>query len=297
MIDKLNDTFGIDQHVTFHAGHNDLPKAVVTNKYATAEIYLHGAHITSFQPNGAEDLLWVSELAQFQAEKAIRGGVPVIWPWFGDHPTDSDKPAHGFARTQSWTVSETQILPGQRTKISFKLGHSEETHSLWPHPFLLELHVTVGTQLQIDLVTNNYHSEGVNVSQALHTYFNVGDIDQVSVSGLAGRDYLDKVQGYEQFQQYGDIPFLEEVDRIYLETRDECIITDEALKRKIHVDKLGSQSTVVWNPWIDKSQKMSDFPNDGYKTMVCVETTNAASDARRIPPRDDHVLTQLIRLG
>lgn len=297
MIDNLNDTFGIDHHITFQAGHNNLPKAVITNKLATAEIYLHGAHITSFQPAGAEQILWVSDLAQFQPGKAIRGGIPVIWPWFGDHPTDPDKPAHGFARTQSWTVSETKILPGQRTQINFKLSNSEETQALWPHPFQLELHVTVGTQLQVDLITNNHHTEGINVSQALHTYFSVGDIDQVTVTGLAGRNYLDKVQEYKQFLQYGDIPFLEEVDRIYVETRDECIIDDKARNRKIHVDKLGSQSTVVWNPWIAKASNMSDFPDDGYKTMLCVETTNAASDARRVPPHADHVLTQLIRLG
>lgn len=297
MIEKLNDTFGLDRHVTFHLGNNEMPKAVIANQYATAEIYLHGAHITSFQPAGAEQVLWTSEAAQFQAGKAIRGGIPVIWPWFGDHPTDADKPAHGFARTQQWSVSQTKELPGKRTQISFKLGQSEETKSLWPHPFMLELHVTVGPQLQIDLVTHNHHSAGVEITQALHTYFNVGDIDQVQVAGLSGNTYLDKVQDYQSFPQYGPVPFLEEVDRIYLNTSDECIIVDEALKRKIYVDKLGSNSTVVWNPWIEKSKQMDDFPDDGYKTMVCVETTNAATDSQRIPPRDELVLTQLIRLG
>lgn len=297
MIDTLNETFGISRHITFHEGNNEMPKAIIANKYATAEIYLHGAHITSFQPHGAEQVLWTSEVAQFEEGKAIRGGVPVIWPWFGDHPTDANKPAHGFARTQQWEVSETLVLPSERTQIKLKLGQSEATQALWPHPFLLELHVTVGPQLQIDLITHNHHSEGVEVSQALHTYFNVGDIDQVSVMGLSGRQYLDKVQGYKEFPQYGNIPFLEEVDRIYLNTSDECIIVDEALDRKIHVDKLGSKSTVVWNPWLDKSKKMGDFPDEGYRTMLCVETTNAAGDTRRISPRDEHVLTQLIRLG
>ena len=297
MIQKLNDKFGIDRHVTFHLGKNEMPKAVVANKHATAEIYLHGAHVTAFQPVGAEQILWLSEAAQFEPGKAIRGGIPVIWPWFGAHPSDGDMPAHGFARTQEWSVSETKVLPGQITKISFTLKQSAATESLWPYPFMLELHVTVGRQLQVDLVTHNYHSEGVEISQALHTYFNVGDIAQVAVGGLSGRNYLDKVQEFKQFPQYGEIPFLEEVDRIYLDTIDECIIHDKALKRKIHVDKLGSKSTVVWNPWVDKAKIMGDFPDDGYQTMLCVETTNAASDIRRIPPRDEHVLTQLIRLG
>jgi len=297
MIQNLNDTFGISQHVTFHLGHNGMPKAVIANRHSTAEIYLHGAHVTSFQPQGAEEVLWLSEAAQFRQGKAIRGGIPIIWPWFGDHPTDTDQPAHGFARTAEWSVSETMALPGQRTKISFSLTHSAKTESLWPHPFMLELHVTVGRQLQVDLVTHNYHTEGVNISQALHTFFNVGDIAQVAVTGLSGRTYLDKVQGYKEFPQYGAIPFLEETDRVYLDTTDECIIDDQALKRKIYVDKLGSKSTVVWNPWVDKAKQMGDFPDNGYETMVCVETTNAANDARRVPPRGDHVLTQLIRLG
>lgn len=297
MIEQLNDKFSIEQHITFENGHGDLPKAVIANKFATAEIYLHGAHVTSFRPHGSEEVLWLSERATFQDGKAIRGGIPVIWPWFGDHKTDADKPAHGFARTQSWTVSETKVLPGERTKISLKLSDADANRSLWPHPFLLELHVTVGPQLQVDLVTHNHHTEGVDITQALHTYFRVGDINKSVVKGLSGRSYLDKVRDYDQFAQYGDIPFVEEVDRIYLETTDECVIVDDELARQIHIDKLGSRSTVVWNPWIDKAAKMGDFPDDGYQTMVCVETTNAATDLRRVPPRDEHTLTQMIRVG
>lgn len=297
MIEQLNDEFGIEQHITFENGHGDLPKAVISNKFAAVEVYLHGAHVTSFKPHGAEEVLWVSDRAVFADGKAIRGGIPIIWPWFGDHKTDASMPAHGFVRTRSWAVSETKVLPGERTQISFKLSDSDDIKSLWPHPFLLEVHVTVGPQLQVDLVTHNRHSEGVDITQALHTYFRVGDSSKTVVQGLRGRNYLDKVRGFDQFPQYGDIPFVEEVDRVYLETTDECVIVDEVLARQIHIDKLGSRSTVVWNPWIDKAVKMGDFPDDGYKTMICVETTNAAADVRRVPPRDEHTLTQMIRVG
>lgn len=296
-IEMLNEEFGISQHIMFEKGLGDLPKATISNKFASVEVYLHGAHVTSFRPANSEEVLWVSEKAVFQADKAIRGGIPVIWPWFGDHPKDESKPAHGFARTQSWTVSETKVLPSERSQISLKLSESDATQAVWPYPFLLEIHVTVGPQLQVDLVTHNRQNEGIDVTQALHTYFRVGDIGKVTVRGLGTIRYLDKVKGYEKFTQYGDIPFLEEVDRIYLDTTDECLILDEALDRQIHVDKLGSKSTVVWNPWIDKAARMGDFPDDGYKTMVCVETTNAATDVCRVPPYGEHTLTQMIRVG
>ena len=294
MINELNETFGVDGHIGFHFGKGNMPKAVIANEFASAEVYLHGAHVTSFRPHNSSPVLWMSNIAEFRHDKAIRGGIPVVWPWFGPHPNDDTKPQHGFARVSEWTLVSTTSLSNGLTQLRLQLTDSETTRTLWPHSFELELSVTVGTQLRIDLISRNTGAEPFIVGGALHTYFNIGDINRITIEGLEGREYLDQLQGHQTNHQKGPITISEEVDRIYLNTDDECIISDTDMKRRIRVVKMGSNTTVVWNPWIAKSQHMSDFPDDGFRSMVCVEATNTVDDIYHVLPGEEHTLTQII---
>lgn len=294
MIDELNREFGIEGHVDFQLGEGGLPKAVIANEYASAEIYLHGAHVTAFQMRNSDPVLWLSDMAEFQRGKAIRGGIPVVWPWFGPHPNDETKPQHGFARVSEWTLIGTDALPNGYTRLRLQLTDSDASRALWPYPFELELNVTVGTELRVELISRNIGAESIAVGGALHTYFNVGNITEITIEGLDDREYLDQLENHQVKLQDGPMTITQEVDRIYLDTDDECIIADSNMKRSLRVAKSGSSTTVIWNPWIAKSQRMADFHDDGYRTMVCIETANTAGDIHYILPGGQHTLTQII---
>lgn len=293
-IDELNDAFGIDGHIEFAVGKGSFPLAVVENEFAAADVYLHGGHVTAFQPRGATPVLWLSETAEFGEGKAIRGGTPVCWPWFGPHPTGEDLPQHGFARVSEWGVTATNALPDGRTELCLRMEDDDETRALWPHPFALDLRVIVGAELHTELTTRNTGPETIEVGGALHTYFRVGDIDRVSIGGLGGRDYIDRLDGDRAKRQAGSIEIAGEVDRVYMESADACAIDDPVLKRRIRIAKAGSRTTVVWNPWVDKSRRMKDFPDDGFRSMVCVESTNAVSDVYPVSPGERHTLSQTV---
>lgn len=296
-ITALNERFAIAGQVQFLAGKNGLPKVVIDNVQATAEVYLHGAHITAFRPRGHNEVLWMSPLAQFQPGKAIRGGVPVIWPWFGPHGTDSSKPQHGFARTAQWQVQATEALADGCSQLQLVLTDSDATRALWPHAFELSLTVTVGAELKIDLTCRNTGEQSFTAGGALHSYFAIGDINKMSIEGLTGREYIDQLDGNQIKQQVGDVEISQEMDRIYVNSEDICVIHDAVLARDIQVRKTGSRTTVVWNPWKDKAKAMADFSDDGYQYMLCIEAANAAEDVVRLAPGEAHTLRQIIAVS
>lgn len=296
-IEALNERFGIAGQVQFLAGQNGLPKLRIENAQATAEVYLHGAHLTAFRPRGHNEVLWMSPLAQFQAGKAIRGGVPVIWPWFGPHATDNSKPQHGFARTAEWQVSATEALADGRTQVQLQLVDSAATRALWPHAFELDLMITVGAELKIELTSRNTGDQPFSAGGALHSYFTVGDVAKISIEGLAGREYIDQLDGNQLKQQTGEVRITAEMDRIYVDSTDTCIIHDAVLARQIQVRKAGSHTTVVWNPWQQKAEAMTDFSDEGYGNMVCIEAANAVDDVVQLAPGEAHTLSQIIAVS
>lgn len=300
-IEALNAQFALVDQLRFQAGENGLPSVQITNELATAEVYLQGGHITAFQPRGSEPVLWMSPLAQFQRGKAIRGGVPVIWPWFGPHAIDRHKPQHGFARTTEWRVSATKALPDGSTQLQLQINDTLATHMLWPHAFELSLTITVGTALNIELTSRNTDEKTFTAGGALHSYFAVGDIRKIHIDGLLGRHYIDQLDGNRIKQQNDAVCIREEVDRIYFDTEDTCTegicaIFDAQLLRQIYIKRSGSHSTVVWNPWQNKAKAMADFPDEGYQQMVCIETANAVDDVRQLAPGETHTLSQTIGL-
>ncbi len=280
----------------FIDGEGDLPFAKIENQFATAEISFYGAHVTSFIPQGEKPVLWVSRQSMYQYGKAIRGGIPVCWPWFGAHPSDRNQPSHGYARIMAWPLVEALDLPDGATQLSFELSPEALKQRVAVPDFQAKMTVTVGRELEVKLYIRNLGPEAWSYTGALHTYFNVSDIRKVSVCGLDGAAYRDSLTGEDKVQQ-GDITFAGEVDRIYRDTTGACDIVDAGWNRTIRVAKRGSASTVVWNPWIEKSQKMSDFGDDEYLGMLCVETANAGNDVRRLAPGADAELTTIIGIA
>lgn len=269
--------------------------ARLANAHGTAQIALHGGHVLDYTPTGQRPVVWLSERSLFQAGKAIRGGIPVCWPWFGPHPSDTSKPAHGFARTSVWDVRST-IGEDDATTLVLGLLPDDATRALWPHAFDLELSVVLGNQLYVALTMTNTDSEAYQCSSALHSYFAIGDITQISVGGLDGVDYVDKVADSQRKTQRGPVQFGGETDRVYLGTTANCVIDDPVLGRRIHVGRTGSTSVVLWNPWADKAAALTDMGPGSYRTMVCVEAANALDDTITLEPGASHQLTTSIRV-
>ncbi|TSA50849.1 MAG: D-hexose-6-phosphate mutarotase [Nitrosomonadales bacterium] len=289
-LDSLNRNFAIPDHVTFIAGPGGLTVARIRNRRASGDIALQGAHVLTFQPEGEAPVIWLSSQAKFAPGKSVRGGVPVCWPWFGNHASEADFPAHGFARTTGWQVIASAALPDGATRITFELEQNDATRAQWPHTCQLHHIVTVGRELTLELVTRNTGTTPFEITEALHTYFAIGDIGATRITGLAGCEYLDKTDGYQRKTEPGTIDISAEVDRVYLNTTADCIIEDRQLNRRIRIAKTGSQSTVVWNPWIEKTRQMGDLGEDGYRGMVCVESANAAENAVTVAPGATHTL-------
>jgi len=269
--------------VVFIDGRGELPMLEVSTAWSTAEIYLHGAHVTHFQKKGDSPLLFLSQCSRFGENEPIRGGIPVIFPWFGPREGMTQ---HGFVRLKNWGLKEVAPATDGSVSLRFCLPEFPEA-SAFP-PFSVDYVVTVGETLGLELlVTNKSPDEAFTFENCLHTYFDVGDISLVLVTGLKGVTYLDKVANFAEKKEAGDvIRISSEVDRIYQNTTDTVEILDQKVGRKIRVEKHGSVSTVVWNPWIGKAQQMPDFGNDEYQRMICVESGNVAANSIRLPPNE-----------
>ncbi len=266
--------------ITRVAGNGGLPMINVSNDHADAVISVYAGQVLSFTPKGAADVLFVSDKAYYAEGKAIKGGVPICWPWFGADPEGKGRPAHGFMRNRMWSEWETRENANGSTTVILGVESSPETLAIWPHAFRLAMEITVGNTLQLALVTRNTGDVAFNITQAMHTYFAVGDIAQTTVTGLEGTQYLDKAadgNGATK-QQDGAISINSEVDRVYLGVPAELAIVDGALNRTIRITSSGNKTAVVWNPWAKIAAGMADLQDDDYLRFVCVETTNAADD-------------------
>lgn len=290
-LDTLNQRHAIADQIRFIEGPGGLPFAEIDNALGTAYLCLQGAHVTTWRPKDQDEpVIWLSDHARFAPGKSIRGGVPVCWPWFGPHASEPGFPAHGFARTLMWTVTGSEAMADGATRITLTLPDSEQTRAQWPHASRVQLTVTVGASLELALTTHNLGNAPLQLGEALHTYFQISDIGAVRVTGLDGRVHVDKVDGGARKTQTGAVTFDGEVDRVYLDTEDTCVIEDPGLGRRIVVAKRDSRATVLWTPWRDKADKMGDFGADGWRRMVCVESANALDNIVTLAPGAQHTL-------
>jgi D-hexose-6-phosphate mutarotase len=279
--------FEIPGRVTILEGNGGLPKIEVATDWSTAEIYLQGAHVTDFRKKSEASLLFTSQCSRFASGQAIRGGVPIIFPWFGARESD---PAHGFARLSEWELREATTVPDGGVSLRFGFPGTALS-ATWPACAVYYV-VTVTDTLQLELiVTNTSADQNFTFENCLHTYFAVRDISAVAITGLKGVSYLDKVDHFAPKTEASDaIKIAGETDRIYLDTAGPIEILDPGHHRRIRIEKAGSASTIVWNPWIAKAQQMSDFGNDEYQKMLCVESGNVAKNKLTLAPGKSAVL-------
>jgi len=293
----LNADYAIAGRLEFLAGRGGFPVAGINNGRARALVSVYAGQVLSFQPRGqANDLLFVSDAAYYTAGKAIKGGIPICWPWFGPDPEGGGRSAHGFVRNRMWAVRASESLADGDIRLTLGLAADAETRVIWPYAFDLALTVTVGDGLQLALVTRNTGDRDILLSQALHSYFNVGDIGQVQIDGLDGSEYLDKVGVGGRCGQTGAVGFEQEVDRIYLDVPPKLVIDDAAFGRRIDIQSTGSRTAVVWNPWADIAASMGDLGNQDYRRFVCVETANAADNSVMLAPGGEHRLGAAYRI-
>ncbi len=296
-LDALKERFWDTPGVGVAAGRGGLPMLQLTGKGGMAEVYLHGAHVTSFVPEGGEPVLWMSEKSWFEAGKAIRGGIPICWPWFGPHESQEAYPSHGVARLQTWEPAGAGIDGDGRAFAELRLAPTAFSQPYVSQPFEMTYRVSVGEALCVELTTRNTGEQPFTLTEALHSYFTVSDVREISVTGLEQTDYLDKVDALSRKNQ-GDeaITFDGEVDRCYLNTTAACVLDDSGLGRRIVVEKRGSQSTVVWNPHTAKAAAMEDYGDEEWPGMACIETANVHENVVTIPPGQTHVIGAVHRV-
>jgi D-hexose-6-phosphate mutarotase len=263
-------------------GGGGLPKLVVTAKSSLAEIYLHGAHVASFQKNGEPPLIFMSRKSYFASGKPIRGGVPICFPWFGNR---DGEPSHGFARITEWQLVKTAAAPDGTVIVRFALP-SISGRAVW-HDLRTEFIVTVGETLSMELVVTNEAVDGMlEIENCLHTYFHVGDIGAVSITGLQGAPFNDNAasgNGERKVENDLALRITKETNRVYPDNTATVEIRDEMLQRTIRVEKFNSKSTVIWNPWT--TQKLpDDFDPAEHKQMVCVESGNVKQNKISLSP-------------
>ncbi len=256
----------------------------VIHPKATAAVSLFGAHVLSFEPAGKKDTIWMSEKADFSGNKALRGGIPVCWPWFGK----AAEPSHGFARNAIWTLNEHRENENG-VILSLTLEDSAETRTIWPHAFHAEVQIEVSETLQVRLISTNTDDKAMQIGGALHTYLNIGDINQTKVTNL-GNEFI--AAGVRQ-PSPGVATFAEEVDRIYLHADDTVVVEDAANQRRLNVTNAGHNAVVVWNPWEALAASMADMADDGYQTMVCVESA-VYDRSVTLQPGEKHTLSTTI---
>jgi len=266
----------------------DYPVYVIKHPKARARVALHGAQLLEWTPAKEKPVIYLSPQAVFEEGKAVRGGVPVCWPWFGPPLEDANLPMHGFVRNRFWKLDDAKENK-EGVKLVFSICDDKNTRKLWPYAFELKLEMTIGASLTLNLTMHNSSPETAFITDALHTYLCVGDVTQVQVVGLDRVEYLNRVGLPAVQEQRGIVIFDQEVDRDYASGHP-VRLQDRSLNRVITVKGTGSRSTVVWNPWIEKSTRLADLPDEDYKHFVCIETANAWRDELLLMPGAVHVL-------
>jgi glucose-6-phosphate 1-epimerase len=292
-IDALNRRFGIPNLVAVIAGKGGLPKIRVIAPSASADIYLHGAQLTSWQPINAEEVLFLSEHSNWQDGHAIRGGIPVCFPWFRGKVDAPSAPAHGFVRTKEWRL-ESVGIDGESVVVICSTENEESTYRWWPHAFRLVYKLSIGKSLRLELNVANTGQTSFHFEEALHTYFRVSNVETVSVGGLGHVAYLDNTEGNRQKTQSGDLIFTKKTDNAYIDVHGAADLVDRAWRRTLRTEKVNSATTVVWNPWEDGAASLGDLGNDEWRQFACVEASNILGSAISLEPGQEHGMQAIL---
>jgi glucose-6-phosphate 1-epimerase len=270
-------------------GNGGLPKVHITTPELSGEMYLHGAHITSWKPSGTEEALFLSSQSRWEHGHAIRGGVPICFPWFGAKVDDPTAPAHGFVRTKAWSLESISQV-GRAVTVSMFTESDASTKAWWPAEFRLVYRARFGRELSLELSVSNTGTTTLRFEEALHAYHRVGNIQEARLKGLHGVQYLDKTDSNRKRMQEGEIAITSETDRVYLDTTAAIELDDAVMHRVTHVVKENSRTTVVWNPWIHKARALPDLPADEWTRMICIESSNVVDFGVDLAPGQQHTM-------
>ncbi len=292
---ELDRSFAIAGIAQVVPGQGGLPRVRITTPQVEGEMYLHGAQVTSWKPAHAEEVLFVSKQAQWHEGIAIRGGIPICFPWFRAKADDPKAPAHGFVRTKAWILESITNDAGSVT-VNMSTASNHDTRKWWPADFRLVHRATFGPELKLELTVTNTGSTPLRFEEALHTYHNVGQIRDIRVNGLDGVAYLDNADSNREKTQRGDLVITKQTDNAYLNTHGEIELADGALRRRIRIAKENSLTTVVWNPWQEGTKSLADLGNEEWQQMVCVEASNVLGFAVNLAPGQQHIMKATIQV-
>lgn len=301
-VDPLNESFALPGVLLFEEA-GALVRAQITLPTCTATVYLHGAHLTHWQPAGQAPVLFLSEQSEFLPGKAIRGGVPICFPWFGPRGGGEPVPSHGFARTQEWTLANAALLPGEEPTLhlTFTLGPTEVSRGLGFDHFRVAYELVFGANagrtLTLRLSVANLAPEPLAFEEALHTYFAVADVRTTRIAGLSSARYLDKTDsGKEKTTPAEDLVLTGTTDRVFPGHIAPVAIHDVGHRRVLTNSKKNSETTVLWNPWAEVSATLSDLPNDAWPGFLCVESANTGADKVTLASNQAHTLEAVFSL-
>lgn len=293
---ELNRRFGIPDVARVCEGNGGLLRVDITSPLARGEIYLHGAHVTSWRPAGSEEVLFLSSKSRWEEGQAIRGGIPVCFPWFRGKADDPHAPAHGFVRTRSWQLYSI-VESNSAVSVTMFIESDEQTRRWWPGEFRLAHRVTFASELKLELVCINTGTTPLHFEEALHTYNRVVDVGMVRLKGLDGTSFLDNTDSNKKKRQIGDVMIAAQTDNAFINTQSVVDLIDPALHRRIRLQKANSNTTVVWNPWQEGAVKLRDLGEGEWKQFFCVEASNIIGAAVTVAPAQEHTISAVLSVA
>jgi len=295
-VEELDCRFGIPGVARICKGNGGLPLIQITGSRAEGEMYLHGAQVTSWKPAGYDQVLFLSTKSRWQEGHAIRGGIPICFPWFRAKADDPKAPAHGFVRTRIWQL-ESIAEDDSGVCVSMSIESDEQTRRWWPVEFRLVHRVVFGPELTLELVCTNTGKTGLRFEEALHTYNRVADVANVRVQGLDTVHFLDNTESNTAKVQHGDVKIASATDNAFLGTQNKVDLIDPGLRRHIRLEKANSLTTVVWNPWREGGARLGDLGDGEWTQFLCVEVSNILAASVSLAPGEEHKMTAVLSAG
>jgi glucose-6-phosphate 1-epimerase len=294
-VEALNRRFGVAGIVQIVPGKGGFPIVRVTSPASRAEVSLYGAQVLSWRPTGHEEVPFLSEQSRFESGHAIRGGIPVCFPWFRAKADNSKAPSHGFVRTREWRLDGLRADDDGSVTLVCVTSSDDSTRALWPCDFLIAYRIRIAATLRLELSVMNRGTGPLRFEEALHTYFRIGDIHQARLRGLDAVTYLDNTDGNKSKRQDGPLALTGPTDNAYT-AEGPAEILDPVLRRRLRTEKLHSSTTIVWNPWQTGAAALTDLRNDEWPQMLCVEAGNILNAAVVLAPGEEHTMCSTLSI-
>ncbi|HYA25614.1 MAG TPA: D-hexose-6-phosphate mutarotase [Terriglobales bacterium] len=293
---ELDRRFGILDIARVCEGDGGLARVDITSPLAHGQMYLHGAHVTSWHPAGSEEVLFLSTISRWEEGQAIRGGIPICFPWFRGKADDPRAPAHGFVRTRSWQLYSI-VETNAGVAVTMFIESDEQTRRWWPAEFRLVHRVTFGSELKLDLVCINTGKTALHFEEALHTYNRVADVGTVRLQGLDGTRFLDNTDSNKEKVQLGDLTIASQTDNAFINTQSDVDLLDPEMRRRIRLHKANSSTTVVWNPWQEGAGSLRDLGEGEWNQFLCVEASNIMNGRVTLAPGQEHTMSAVLSVA